>query len=175
MRIFGRRKAGSSAAHEQPPSVSGSGPEPQPEPLEPEPPALRLLVVDDDHDLRLVMSKAMQRAGFQVTSAADGSEALAAVGDEEPDLVLLDLHLPDIGGLELIPALREAAPRTRVVIFSAITASFMVEAGLAAGAHGFIVKGVSARSIAAHLHRVAGSGSVKVVRPYPLNREYPSA
>lgn len=164
MRIFGRRDR---APAPDPAAPVEAEPEPEPE-------ALRLLVVDDDDDLRDVMTMALSREGFDVIGAASNAgEALALVTREpQPDLILLDLHMPDVGGLELLPQLKELAPRARVVVCSAITASYMLEASQAAGAHGFIVKGVSAKSIAAHLHRVASSGSVKVVRPFPLNRDY---
>lgn len=173
MRIFGRRDRDSSP---DPLEATPVEPVPEPEP-DPEPERLRLLVVDDDDDLRELMTMALAREGFDVVGGArDAGEALALVAlDPPPDLVLLDLHMPDVGGLELLPQLKELAPRARVVVCSAITASYMLEASLEAGAHGFIVKGVSAKSIATHLHRVAASGSVKVVRPFPLNRDYDTA
>jgi len=165
MRIFGRRDRAVT-----PDPVEA---EPVAEP-EPEPDPVRLLVVDDDDDLRELMAMALTREGFEIVgAAANAEEALAlVVRDPQPELILLDLHMPDVGGLELLPQLKELAPRARVVVCSAITASYMLEASLEAGAHGFIVKGVSARSIATHLRRVATSGSVKVVRPFPLNRDY---
>ncbi len=173
MRIFGRRDraAAPDAAAPDPVEPTESGTEPDPEP---EPEAFRLLVVDDDEDLRELMGIALGREGFDIVGvAANADEALVlAAREPQPDLILLDLHMPDVGGLELLPDLKELAPRARVVVCSGISASYMLEASLAAGAHGFIVKGVSAKSIAIHLRRVASSGSVKVVRPYPLNRDY---
>lgn len=164
MRIFGRRDR-------------AAAPEPvEPEPVEPEAPEepARVLIVDDDDDLRELMALALSREGFEIVgAAAHADQALVLVAQEpQPELILLDLHMPDVGGLELLPHLKELAPRARVVVCSAISASYMLEASLEAGAHGFIVKGVSAKSIATHLRRVATSGSVKVVRPYPLNRDY---
>ncbi len=163
VKIFGRRDR-----------ATPSEPDPEPEPVEPEPDPIRVLVVDDDDELRELMALALSREGFDIVgAAANADEALALVAQEPlPELILLDLHMPDVGGLELLPQLKELAPRSRVVVCSGISASYMIEASLEAGAHGFIVKGVSARSIALHLRRVASSGSVKVVRPYPLNRDY---
>jgi DNA-binding NarL/FixJ family response regulator len=96
-----------------------------------------------------------------------------AVTEGQPDLVLVDLHMPDIGGLELIPQLREVHRPAKFVVVSAIGATRMIEAAMEAGAIGFIEKGVSPRTINIHLEKVAHAGAVKVVRPYPLNHEYP--
>lgn len=181
MRIFGRRDR-TAGSDERSGALAQAGPaevepvaEPEPAPApEPDPDPVRLLVVDDDEDLRELLALALAREGFEIVGVASNArEALDVAGREPaPELILLDLHMPDIGGLELLPMLKEAAPKARVVVCSAITASYMLEASLEAGAHGFIVKGVSAKSIATHLHRVATSGSIKVVRPFPLNRDY---
>lgn len=156
---------------------SESPAEPTPEP-EPEPEArkaFRVVVVDDDEDLRELMIMGLTSGGFDVVGqAADGAHALDLVAEKQPDIVLLDLHMPDVGGLEVLPLLRAEAPRAKYVVVSAISATHMLEATLDAGAAAFIEKGVSMRSILKHLERVATSGAVKVVRPYPLNRDYTS-
>lgn len=145
---------------------------PSPAPA-PDRPAFRTVVVDDDQDLRELMSMGLTAGGFEVVGeAADGAQALEVVARTQPDLVLLDLHMPDVGGLEVLPLLRAEAPRAKYVVVSAISATHMLEATLDAGAAAFIEKGVSMRTILMHLERVATSGAVKVVRPYPLNRDY---
>lgn len=148
-------------------------PEPEPE-HDPEQPKLKVVIVDDDPDARDFMRMGLEVGGYEVVGeGGDGPSAIAAVKEGEPDLVLVDLHMPDIGGLELLPQLREAHWPTKFVVVSAIGATRMVEAAIEAGAIGFIEKGVSPRSINIHLEKVAHAGSVRVVRPYPLNHEYP--
>lgn len=135
---------------------------------------LKVVIVDDDADARDFMRMGLEVGGFEVVGeGSDGASAIQAVQDGEPDLVLVDLHMPDVGGLELLPKLKQAHWAAKFVVVSAIGATRMVEAAMEAGAVGFIEKGVSPRSINLHLHKVAQSGSVKVVRPYPLNTEYP--
>ena len=147
---------------------------PAPEP-EPGRPPIRVVLVDDDEDLRELMQMGLVRGGFEVVGqAADGTSAVDLVAESQPDLVLLDLHMPEAGGLEVLPVLRAEAPRAKFVVVSGINATHMLEATLDAGVAAFIEKGVSMRSILIHLERVATSGAVKVVRPYPLNREYPA-
>ena len=80
--------------------------------------------------------------------------------------------MPDIGGLEILPLIYEDAPLTKVVVISAISATYMTEAALKEGAWGYIVKGVSAKTITEHLLRVTETGAVRPVRPYPLSRDF---
>ena len=82
--------------------------------------------------------------------------------------------MPEVGGLEVLPKIHEVAPRCKVVVHSAIGAMFVTDSALQAGAVAYIEKGVSPRSIVAHLNRVATAGTVRPVRPYPLSREYPN-
>jgi DNA-binding NarL/FixJ family response regulator len=151
--------------------VAEPAPEPEPTPTRQ---ALKVVLVDDDPDARDFMRMGLEVGGFQVVGeGGDGPSAIQAVTDCQPDIVLVDLHMPDIGGIELLPLLKEAHWAAKYVVVSAIGATRMVEAAMEAGAVGFIEKGVSPRSINMHLEKVAHAGSVKVVRPYPLNHEYP--
>ena len=157
-KMFGRREPAEAA-----PTVE---PEPQP--------GLRIVIVDDDPDARDFIRMGLEVGGFEIVGeGGDGPSAIAAVRDGQPDLVLLDLHMPDIGGIDLLPQLREQHRPARFVVVSAITSTHMTEAAIEAGAVGFIEKGVSPRSVNLHLHKVAHAGAVKVVRPYPLTSEYP--
>lgn len=134
---------------------------------------VRVLLVDDDEEVRFVLRIALDSAGFDVVGdAGDAESAMELVVRTQPDIVLLDLHMPDIGGLEILPLILEDSPLSKVVVCSAISATYMTEAALKEGAWGYIVKGVSAKSITEHLLRVAESGSVKPIRPFPLSRDY---
>lgn len=132
-----------------------------------------VVVVDDDEEVRFVLRVALESAGFRVAGdAGDAESAIALIGETRPDIVLLDLHMPEIGGLEILPLIYEDLPTTKVVVCSAISATYMTEAALKEGAWGYIVKGVSARSIADHLIQVTESGAVRPVRPYPLVKDF---
>jgi len=157
----------------EPEAGADTTPEPGPE-SEPEQPKLKVVIIDDDPDARDFMRMGLEVGGYDVVGeGSDGASAIQAVTEGKPDLVLVDLHMPDIGGLELLPQLREAHWPTKFVVVSAIGATRMIEAAIEAGAVGFIEKGVSPRSINIHLEKIATAGAVKVVRPYPLNHEYP--
>lgn len=155
--------------------------EERPTVAEPEPAVVRSLrghqvsvvVVDDDEEVRFVLRVALESAGFRIAGdAGDAETAMDLVKNEQPDIVVLDLHMPEIGGLEILPLIYEDCPTTKVVVCSAISATYMTEAALLEGAWAYIVKGVSARTIAEHLVQVAEGGAVRPVRPYPLLKDF---
>ncbi|MFC6153025.1 response regulator [Nocardioides yefusunii] len=132
-----------------------------------------VVIVDDDDEVRFVLRVALEAAGFRVAAdAGDAESALEEINRVRPDVVLLDLHMPDVGGLELLPLIYEDVPTTRVVVISAISATYMTEAALQEGAWGYIVKGVSARTIAEHLRHVTEKAATRPLRPYPLSKNY---
>jgi DNA-binding NarL/FixJ family response regulator len=137
---------------------------------------IRVVVAEDNRDLQSMIRMTLEVADFTVAGQAyDGRETLELVRELQPDLLLLDLHMPEVGGLEVLPEIHAIAPHCKVVIHSAISAMFITESALRAGAVAYIEKGVSPRSIVAHLTRVATAGTVRPVRPYPLSREYPES
>ncbi|MDQ1734477.1 MAG: two-component system, OmpR family, response regulator [Pseudonocardiales bacterium] len=80
-----------------------------------------VLVVEDEPNLRVLLGRLLTNAGHRVTAAADGSSALQSAQSEAPDLVILDLMLPDLTGEEVLHALLTAQPATRVLVLSAVT------------------------------------------------------
>jgi len=80
----------------------------------------RVLVVDDEALIRWSLGEQLAKAGYEVTEAADGAAALDVLRRHPPiDLVVLDLKLPDIDGLELLKRIREIAPDAPVIMMSA--------------------------------------------------------
>lgn len=78
-----------------------------------------ILVVDDNNGIRRLMSEFLNQQGFKVKEASDGLSALQLVMKEKPKLVLLDLRMPGLGGMETLARLKDLAPETIVVIMSA--------------------------------------------------------
>jgi CheY-like chemotaxis protein/anti-sigma regulatory factor (Ser/Thr protein kinase) len=78
----------------------------------------RILVVDDDRTTRHVLTTVLATAGFSVTSAKDGVAALAAVSKQPVDLLLTDVWMPRMNGLELLERLRDMSPRPRVIVMT---------------------------------------------------------
>jgi signal transduction histidine kinase len=109
--------------------------------LNPEP--LRVLIVDDTPDLRDLLTMALERTGeFEVVAHAEnGRQAVDSAAAYEPDLVLLDIAMPVMDGLEALPLVRSACPEAIVVMLSGFGASEMTTRALAGGADGYIQKG----------------------------------
>ncbi len=100
----------------------------------------RILVVDDEKNYLVVLSALLKGEGYEVATASSGARALALVGEEEPDLVITDMRMPAMSGLELIQRLQELAPDTPVIVMTAYgTVENAVEA-MKAGAVDYITK-----------------------------------
>ena len=78
----------------------------------------RVLVVDDDPEIRMLLSRRLRRSGYSVDDAADGEEALALVEKATPDVVVTDMAMPRLDGLGLIAALRKIDPQLPVIVLT---------------------------------------------------------
>ena len=105
-----------------------------------------VLVVDDDPTVREVVITYLSKAGHTVTSAADGHEALASVAQSPPELVVLDLMLPGVDGLEVCRRLRESSDIPVIMLTAKGTVSDRV-VGLEQGADDYVTKPFSPREL----------------------------
>ena len=110
----------------------------------------QLLLIEDDDDVRLVLRLALEDEGYQVVEARDGRAGLAAFEREEPDLVLLDLRLPDIQGFEVCRTMR-AASIVPIIIVTGNTDTHDLVVGLEAGADDYVTKPVNPKELAARI------------------------
>lgn len=78
--------------------------------------AYKVLIVDDEPQIRRLLRNTLERAGYNVSQAADAREALRELGIEKPDAVLLDLGLPDRDGLELVPLMKAQSDATLLIV-----------------------------------------------------------
>jgi len=126
-------------------------------------PVNSILFIEDDDQIRLALRLVLEDEGFAVTEAPDGRSGLAAFHAAEPDLVLLDLRLPDLSGFEVCRALR-AMSIVPIVMVTAQTDTNDMVAGLEAGADDYVTKPVVPKELAAriraHLRRVQLQGDV---------------
>ena len=119
----------------------------------------RVLVVDDAANLRELLTVLLDvEDDFEVVgTAADGVQALDRADALEPDIVLLDLAMPVMDGLQALPALRERLPNARIVIFSGFEHEALAREALAAGADAYIEKGTSVMQLVVRLRQLRTS------------------
>ncbi len=122
---------------------------------------IRIFVVDDHPIVRQGLVAALEdEPDFQVVGAAGSAEdALTTISNLQPDIVLLDLELPGVGGVAAIPQLLAAYPSAHILVFTAYDTEERVLGALRAGAKGYLLKGATAAEIARAVRVVASGGS----------------
>jgi DNA-binding response OmpR family regulator len=100
----------------------------------------RVLVVDDEPDIRETLTDLLVADGYQVTTAVDGAAALSCVVEQRPDLVLLDVDMPRLRGVEALVAIRALSPTTQVIMMSGKADLEEAKRALAAGAFDYVTK-----------------------------------
>src|SRR5688572_17735540 len=112
--------------------------------------ARTILVVEDEPTLRETLVEALESDGFRVVAAADGREALTQFRGERPDLVLLDLMLPELSGIEVMRIIR-AESGTPIVMLTAKDSELDKVVGLELGADDYVTKPFSLRELTARI------------------------
>lgn len=133
-------------------------------------PERRILVVDDDKGVRTVVAWQLEAEGFTVLQAADGQKALDALASEQPDLLVLDLSLPGVGGLDMLRRLRDGRTASvsslPVIVLSGRSGQTDRIVGLDQGADDYLVKPFSPGELAARVRSVLRRA--RPVEPAPL-------
>ena len=119
-----------------------------------------VLVVDDIDLFRTGLAAALQREGFEVVGEADDAEAAISEAESlQPDLVLLDILMPGISGLDAVEKIRAVSPDSRVVMLSGSESEEDLLECIKAGARGYLVKDAPFGELANSLHSVAAGGA----------------
>jgi DNA-binding response OmpR family regulator len=126
-----------------------------------------VLVVDDEPTVRDVVRRYLERDGFRVRLAGDGAEALTSFEHDQPDLIVLDIMLPGMNGLEVCRQVRAAGP-TPIILLSARGHETDRVVGLELGADDYVVKPFSARELVARVKSVLRRTMGTQAAPGPL-------
>jgi DNA-binding NarL/FixJ family response regulator len=118
----------------------------------------RLLVVDDHDMLREALVELLRQAGFEVVGeAADGADAVALAKELEPEVVLMDLRMPVLGGLDATRLIKHATPATQVVLLTAFDSPALQQQAEEAGCFAYLVKGSPPGTLRLVLHQAVAA------------------
>jgi DNA-binding NarL/FixJ family response regulator len=122
---------------------------------------IKVLIADDHAFVRSALVDVLSGAGDirVVGECADGAEVAEAAARTEPDVVLMDLQMPRMSGLEATRALRAAQPDTRVIVLTGSLSAAAVREAMALGVAGFLLKGDDADALPDRIRAVAGGGT----------------
>jgi two-component system OmpR family response regulator len=117
-------------------------------------PEARLLVVDDEPNIRELLSASLRYAGFEVATAADGQQALALAESFRPDLLVLDVMMPGLDGFGVVRRLRQSGRHTPVLFLTARDAAADKVSGLTLGGDDYVTKPFSLDEVLARIRAV---------------------
>jgi len=103
---------------------------------------LKVLVIDDDEMVLALVQKILTMEGFEALTTADGPQGLTIYKERRPDMVLLDLALPGMNGLEVLRRIRQLDPEARVIVVTGSGSNESAEVALKYGAYDFVRKPV---------------------------------
>ena len=126
----------------------------------------RILVVEDDETVRDVVQRYLERDGYEVTALDRGADALVAVGQLNPDLIILDIMLPDMSGIDVCRQLRRTSP-VPIIMVTALGEEADRVLGLEVGADDYVTKPFSPRELALRVASVLRRASSSA-KPGPL-------
>ena len=129
----------------------------------------RILVAEDESDIAMGLRDNLEFDGYEVIVAHDGAEALAAATQQRPDLILLDIMMPKLDGLEVCRRVREAGFMVPILMLTAKSQEIDIVRGLEVGADDYITKPFSIREVLARIHAAlrrtdAGKGLSRILR-----------
>jgi len=123
--------------------------------------SVKLLVIDDDSAVTDLLSLLLRSHGFEVGATNNSTDGLSMIRDNSPDVVILDLMMPDMDGWQICKAVREFS-QVPIIILSALNDPSMIASVLDAGADDYLTKPTPSRVLIAHINRLVNrTGSVQ--------------
>jgi two-component system response regulator MtrA len=139
--------------------------------------AIKLLVIDDDSAVTDLLSLLLKSNCFEVTATNNSTEGLGMIRDVSPDVVILDLMMPEMDGWQICKAVREFSP-VPIIILSALNDPSMIASVLDAGADDYLTKPTPSRVLIAHINRLinrTGSLNSSASMGDPFTRPLPAS
>lgn len=118
---------------------------------------LRILIVDDEEDLVFTMAERLSLRGFQVATATSGTDALRQVSEADFSVLILDVKMPEIDGLELMAEIKRKQPDLAVILFTGHSSVADAERGMREGAHDYLMKPIDIEKLIEKIRSAAGT------------------
>ncbi len=112
----------------------------------------KLLVVDDEPEICDFLKSFFEERDFDVLTANSGADAITAVGQAKPQVVLLDIHMPGMDGLQALKVIKEKYPRVKVIMVTALETREKIEEAMRLGADNYITKPLSLEYLEKDVH-----------------------
>ena len=125
----------------------------------------KILVIDDDAAVTDLLSLLLKSQGFEVNATNNSSDGLNMIHEKQPDLVVLDLMMPEIDGWEVCRSVREFS-QVPIIILSALNDPSMIASVLDAGADDYLTKPTPSRVLVAHINRLVNRTGSRPSEPF---------
>lgn len=137
-------------------------------------PREKILVADDEQDIRLLVNFHLTRAGYDVLSASNGQEALELALKEKPDMAILDRMMPELDGVEVCKRLRKINPGMYIMMLTALDSEDQKVIGLESGADDYVTKPFSGRELVARVRAIIRRNKLVPVENFPAIEATPA-
>lgn len=114
----------------------------------------KILIVDDQFGIRMLLQELFQREGYQTFQAADGKKALEIVTTHDPDIVLLDMKIPGMDGLEILKHIKANDPDCKVLVMTAYGELGMIQEAMDMGAIAYVAKPFDIKELRDQINRL---------------------
>jgi len=119
--------------------------------------SVKILIVDDAAFMRMMLSDILVEKGYNIVGeAGDGEEALRQYKELKPDLVTMDIVMPEVGGIESIKEILKIDPEAKILVVSALGQQALVKEAVEAGAKGFVVKPFKPEKVIEEVENILG-------------------
>ncbi len=117
---------------------------------------ISVLLVDDEEDLSLVLAERLEMKGFIARGVVSSEEALDLIEKEEFDVMIIDIKMPGIGGLDLMQRVKQKRPETQIILFTGHGTDKEGETAIDDGAYDYLIKPIKIEDLIAKIEKAAG-------------------
>ncbi|MGQ9696149.1 MAG: response regulator [Thermodesulfobacteriota bacterium] len=107
----------------------------------------RVMVIEDDREMRSLLEDFIQEEGYEVRSADNGSEAFCILAKDEFDLIITDVRMPGLSGLDILPGMRKLQPHSAIIVITAFGSEEVYTRAMERGADGYLQKPISLETL----------------------------